>query len=112
MTEPDGPDSLGELNRRLKDARARRMGGERDEKKRPLGDFGPAVRVAVDLVAGVAVGVFIGWLLDRWLGTTPWLLLLFFILGAAGGITNVLRTAQQIEAKAKEAGRKGPGTSG
>ena len=87
MTEPDGPDSLGELNRRLRDARARRTGGQRDEKKQPLGDFGPAVRVAVDLVAGVAVGVFIGWLLDRWLGTTPWLLLVFFVLGAAGGGT-------------------------
>ncbi len=104
MTEPDRPDSLDALNERLRDARARRTAGERDKKRKtPLGDFGPAVRVAVDLVAGIAVGVFIGWLLDRWLGTAPWLFLVFFLLGAAGGITNVMRTALQIESKAKEA---------
>jgi ATP synthase protein I len=59
--------------------------------------------VGTDLVAGIAVGVVIGWVLDRWLGTTPWLLLVFFVLGSAAGITNVMRTAMRIESDAKAA---------
>jgi ATP synthase protein I len=42
------------------------------------------------------VGGGIGWLLDQWLGTLPWFLLLFFFLGAAAGTMNVFRTAKEI----------------
>lgn len=52
-----------------------------------------AMRIGVELVAGVAVGAGIGYFLDRWLGTGPWLLILFFFLGAAGGMMNVYRAA-------------------
>jgi len=45
------------------------------------------------LVAALIVGVGIGLLLDRWLGTTPWFLIVFFLLGAAAGILNVYRAA-------------------
>lgn len=62
--------------------------------------MGVAIRLSTDLVAAVAVGVFLGWLLDRWLGTSPWLLLLFFFLGVAAGILNVVRTANQMNAAA------------
>ncbi len=47
----------------------------------------------MDLLAGLAVGVGLGLLLDRWLGTTPFLLIVFFFLGAAAGMLNVYRTA-------------------
>lgn len=50
-----------------------------------------AVRIGVELVAALIVGVGIGLLLDRWLGTAPWLLLLFFVLGASAGLLNVYR---------------------
>lgn len=86
----------------MKAARARRAGSSsKGGKKLPTGDFGPAVRVAVDLVAGIIVGVLIGVALDSWLGTRPWLMLVFFILGAAAGIMNVMRTARQIEEDAE-----------
>ena len=62
--------------------------------------MGVAIRLSTDLVAAVAVGGFLGWLLDRWLGTSPWLLLLFFFLGVAAGIMNVVRTANQMNAAA------------
>ncbi|MGH6952806.1 MAG: AtpZ/AtpI family protein [Alphaproteobacteria bacterium] len=55
-----------------------------------------AFRIAVELVAGLAVGVAIGWVLDRWLGTGPWLLVLFFFLGAAAGVLNVYRSAKAL----------------
>ena len=102
MSEPNGPDPLDDLNKRLKVARGRRTAGNRDENKgNSMSDYGPAVRVGADLIAGVAVGGVIGWGLDWWFETTPWLLLVFFILGSAAGLTNVMRTAQRIEAEAK-----------
>jgi ATP synthase protein I len=45
---------------------------------------------------GLVVGGGIGWLLDRWLGTSPLLLILFFLVGAAAGMYNVVRAAREI----------------
>lgn len=56
-----------------------------------LGAMGIGLRVGVELVAALAVGLAIGWGLDRWLGTTPWLLALFVVLGGAAGVANVWR---------------------
>ncbi len=53
--------------------------------------MGIGVRVGVELVSALAVAVAIGWGLDRWLGTKPWLLGLFVVLGGAAGIANVWR---------------------
>ena len=61
--------------------------------------FGKAFRFAAELLVGVGVGGFIGWALDRQLGTGPWLLVLFVILGFAAGVTNVIRGAQQEQRK-------------
>lgn len=55
-----------------------------------------AFRVGVDLVAGLAIGVGIGVLLDHWLGTGPWLMVVFFVLGAAAGFLNVYRTVSGL----------------
>jgi len=56
-------------------------------------------RLATDLVAGMLAGFGIGWLLDYWLGTSPWLLLIFIFLGISAGILNVIRAAKSIEAR-------------
>ncbi len=53
--------------------------------------MGIGVRVGVELVSALAVSVAIGWGLDRWLGTRPWLLGLFVLLGGAAGVANVWR---------------------
>ena len=55
--------------------------------------IGMAFRLSTELVAGLIAGGLVGWLLDQWLGTKPWLLLIFFFLGTAAGILNVFRTA-------------------
>ena len=60
--------------------------------------LGQALRLGVELVAGVAVGGFIGWALDRFLGTAPLLMVVFLGLGAAAGIMNVVRTAKRMQA--------------
>jgi ATP synthase protein I len=57
----------------------------------PQGSWGIGFRAGVELVSALVVGVGIGWLLDRWLGTWPWLFLLFFVIGSAAGMMNVYR---------------------
>lgn len=52
------------------------------------GATGDAMRLAVDLVVAVVVGAGIGWLLDGWLGTKPWFIIIFSILGVAAGFRN------------------------
>lgn len=50
-------------------------------------------RLSTELVAGVLVGAGIGWLLDRWLGISPWGLIVFLLLGFTAGVLNVMRVA-------------------
>jgi ATP synthase protein I len=50
-------------------------------------------RLSSELVAGVLVGTAIGWLLDRWLGISPWGMIVFLLLGFAAGVLNVMRAA-------------------
>ena len=59
--------------------------------------MGQALRLSTELVAGVAIGAFIGWALDRLFGTAPFLMVVFLFLGAAAGIMNVVRTANSMQ---------------
>lgn len=55
------------------------------------------MRVVSELVAGVFVGLLIGYGLDKWLGTSPFLMIVFLLLGMAGGIWNVVRSTRNIK---------------
>ena len=67
-----------------------------DSKKR--GSFmGSAFKLGTELVSAVAVGTIIGFILDSWFDTKPWLILIFFFLGAAAGILNVIKTANRMQ---------------
>lgn len=87
MDEQDG------FDQRLREARTRQgldqpasgQGGL------PTGPWGIGFRAGLEVVSALAVGVVIGLLLDRWLGTRPWLFLLFFVAGAAAGVLNLYR---------------------
>lgn len=50
-------------------------------------------RLSTELVGGVLVGAIIGWLLDRWLGISPWGMIVFLLIGFAAGVLNVMRSA-------------------
>ena len=53
--------------------------------------MGVGMRVGVELMAAMIVGVGIGWYLDRWLHSSPLFLVVFFLLGGAAGVANVWR---------------------
>ncbi len=89
---------LDDLGKRLREARGDQSDLESDGGRGT--SIGLAFRLTTELVAGLVVGAAIGWFLDRWLGTTPWFLLIFFLLGMAAGIVNVVRTAQQMNTAA------------
>ena len=67
-----------------------------DDEKR--GSFmGFAFKLGTELVAAVMVGTIIGFILDSWFDTKPWLIIIFFFLGAAAGMLNVIRTANRMQ---------------
>lgn len=97
MRERGPADDLEKLDARLRQAaegaRQKAPGGlSRDQP--PGSALGLALRVGVELVSALAIGLAIGWLLDAWLGTRPWLMLVFILLGGAAGILNVYRLAR------------------
>ena len=69
-----------------------------DNEKR--GSFmGNAFKLGTELVAAVVVGTIIGFILDSWFDTKPWLIIFFFFAGAAAGILNVIRAAKKMQLK-------------
>ena len=66
-----------------------------NEKRGPF--MGSAFKLGTELVAAVGVGTIIGFILDSWFGTKPWLIIIFFFLGAAAGLLNVIRTANRMQ---------------
>ena len=57
---------------------------------------GLAYAAAFSLFASVVAGLIVGWLLDRWLGTNPWLLVTGIVLGAAAGFYEFIRSTAKI----------------
>ena len=109
MTAPD-PDRLSDLGKRLGELQTKQA--VRD-KRPPPSQAGIAGRFATELVAALVVGGGLGWGIDWLLGhfgfhTRPVFLLVFFVLGAAAGIRNVMRAATEINAEiaAKSAAAK------
>ena len=80
-----------DFERRLADAEKRRTGTIRTERKAEQSAWGVGTRVGVELLSALVVGLGIGWGLDRWLHTSPFLLVVGVFLGGAAGIANVWR---------------------
>ena len=59
--------------------------------------MGSAFKLGTELVSAVLVGTIIGFILDTWFDTKPWLMIIFFFLGAAAGLLNVIRTANRMQ---------------
>ena len=69
-----------------------------------MAGYGQAFRLSSEFIAGIAVGAGLGWAIDSFLGTSPWGLIIFLLLGFCAGVLNVLRSAGMVA----EAGLKAP----
>ncbi len=58
--------------------------------------LGALSTVGLSFVLAVVIGTWVGWLLDGWLGTTPWLFMTFFFVGLAAGVLNVYRISSKF----------------
>ena len=73
---------------------------ENDSENR--GSFmGNAFKLGTELVAAVAVGTIIGFILDNWFDTKPWFIITFFFIGVIAGIMNVIRVAKNMQKEDK-----------
>jgi ATP synthase protein I len=69
--------------------------------------YAKGFRLSSELVAGVVVGAGLGWLIDRWLGISPWGLIIFLLLGFAAGVLNVMRSAGVVASPTLDDGGRG-----
>ena len=82
------------LKDRLKNARKKL----KVEKENPqTSNIGQAFKLSTELVAAVLVGTIIGFILDNWFDTKPWLIIIFFFVGVIAGILNVIRSAKRLQ---------------
>ena len=84
---------------RLKIAKSKIRNQFENDKENRGSFMGNAFKLGTELVAAVLVGTIIGFILDTWFDTKPWLIIIFFFLGAAAGMLNVIRTAHQMQKK-------------
>jgi len=106
-TRKDGERSEPQPDEAALSARLKSLGQRLDQTgQRRSAETGPASRSATDhsgfargfrlsseLVAGVLVGAALGWLIDKGLGTLPWGMFVFALLGFTAGVLNVMRQA-------------------
>ena len=91
MTDPE------DLETRLKIAKSK-LQNKNLKKAEKKGVFlGNAFKLGTELVAAVVVGTIIGFILDNWFGTKPWLILIFFFVGVIAGIMNVVKSAKKMQ---------------
>jgi ATP synthase protein I len=96
-SEDPPPDPLARLGAEIDQARRERLRPGANGRKAPSsGALGLGFRVAIELVAALCVGLALGWVFDRALGTRPWGLIAFFFLGSAAGMLNVFRAAKGV----------------
>ena len=82
---------------RLEIAKKRASKSNLDDEKHKPSPIGSAFKLSTELVSAVLVGTIIGFILDKTFGTKPWLILIFFFVGVVAGITNVIKSAKNMQ---------------
>jgi ATP synthase protein I len=90
------PDPFGA---RLKAAKAKHAPEPRDVAVSALAQ---GTRHAFEIAATTITGAGIGWMLDRWLQTRPWLFLVFLLVGIAAGFWNLMKAVNAETAAARQ----------
>ena len=86
-----------DLKTRLKIAKSQFKKKNPPEKNNEKSSFGKAFQLSTELVSAVLVATIIGFILDSWFDTKPWLIIIFFFIGVATGILNVIRSAKKMQ---------------
>lgn len=100
-----------ELGARLEKVRSEarsKSGAARSDNAPPKGALGEALRIPTELVVGIAVGAFVGKVLDDQFGTAPWLLIVFVAVGFVAALMNIIRIAKRVQAEAEQLQREAP----
>ena len=87
-------DKLKELKERIETAKSINTPSPKQNKESGAG-FG--FKISTEIIAALVVGVGIGLIVDKYLGTKPFGLIIFFIFGALAGFLNVYRVMRRIE---------------
>ena len=82
---------------RLKIAKEKLKSKDLNKRMEQKSNIGNAFKMSTELVSAVAVGTIIGFVLDNWFGTKPWLILIFFFVGVIAGILNVFKSAKKMQ---------------
>ena len=91
--------SKDQFKTRLEIAKSKILKKNKDSKQSSSSNIGVAFKLSTEMVAAVVVGTIIGFILDNWFGTKPWLILIFFFVGVVAGIVNVFRSAKNMQEK-------------
>ena len=67
------------------------------KKKDNPSSIGTAFKLSTELVSAVAVGTIIGFIFDKTFDTKPWFILIFFFVGVVAGISNVIKSAKNMQ---------------
>ena len=89
--------SEDQFKTRLKIAKNKVKSRKSSKNSESSSSMGAAFKMSTELVSAVAVGTIIGFILDNWFGTKPWLILIFFFVGVIAGIMNVIKSAKRMQ---------------
>ena len=88
---------LENLKTRLKIAKSKLQKNKSENTDKKGVFLGNAFKLGTELVAAVIVGTIIGFILDSWFDTKPWLIIIFFFMGSIAGVLNVIRAAKKMQ---------------
>ena len=88
--------NLREISTRLEIAKKNIKKKQTENKGSNATSLGKALKISTELGAAVVVGATMGFLLDNWFDTKPWLTISFFFMGVAAGILNVIKSAKKM----------------
>ena len=94
--------NLKEITTRLEIAKKNIRKNKIINKSSNVTSLGKAFKISTELVAAVVVGTTLGFILDNWFDTKPWLTICFFFIGAVTGILNVIKSAKNMHKNFKK----------
>ena len=89
--------NIKEISTRLEIAKKNLKKNKAKNNSSNTASLGKALKISTELVAAVVVGSTIGFILDNWFDTKPWLTIVFFFMGATAGILNVIKSAKKMQ---------------